>query len=216
MKTIKVLIADDHAIVRKGIGFILGQEWDIEVVGEAEDGREAISLTQEIKPDIVLMDISMPRLNGLEATRRIKKALPEIKVIVLSMYNDEEYVFKILKAGSSGYVLKQSAPRELITAIHEVYKGNSFLSPPISSKLIEKWMQNEETAANGDLYDTLSDREKEVLQLIAEGLTNREMSRELNLSVKTIETHRSTLMRKLNISHTAGLTRYAIIKGIIE
>ena len=213
MKTIKVLVADDHALVRKGIEAILNQEPDIEVVGEATDGRQAVSLTQKVKPDIVLMDISMPKLNGLEATRQIKHNLPGIKVIVFTMYTDEEYIFNMFKAGSSGYVLKQSVPTELISAIREVSKGNSYLSPLISTKVIEHYIHSREDA---DGYETLTHREKEVLQLIAEGLTNREISEELNLSIKTIGTHRTNLMRKLSINNIAGLTRYAIRKGVIE
>jgi two-component system response regulator NreC len=212
---IRVLLAEDHTIVRKGLRSLLDGEAGIEVIGEAEDGREAIEKVQQLRPDVVLMDITMPGLNGLEATRQIKKRFPEVKVVVLTVHANEEYIFQILRAGASGYLVKQAAPTELLSAIQAAYRGESFLSPSISKKVIEEYIQQAEATAEQDSYDQVTNRQREVLQLIAEGHSNREIAELLHISVKTVETHRANLMDKLDIHSTAELTQYAIRKGVI-
>jgi two-component system response regulator NreC len=212
---IRVLLAEDHTIVRKGLRSLLEGEADIEVIGEAKDGRKAVQMTQQLQPDVVLMDISMPGLSGLEATRQIKRRVPEVKVLVLTRHADEEYVFQILRAGASGYVVKKAAPAELVAAIHAVYRGDSFLSPAISRTVIEEYVRQAEAMVK-DSYDQLTDREREVLQLIAEGHSSREIGELLHISEKTVRTHRANLMDKLDIHSTAELTQYAIRKGVIS
>jgi len=213
---VRVLLAEDHTIVRKGLCSLLDGEAGIEVIGEAEDGRQAIKKVEQLLPDVVLMDIAMPGLNGLEATRQIKKRFPEVKVLILTMHANEEYIFQILRAGASGYVVKQAAPSELVSAIQAAYRGESFLSPSISRKVIEEYIRQAEATAEKDSYDQLTNREREVLQLIAEGHPNREIAEMLHISVKTVETHRAHLMDKLDIHSTAELTQYAIRKGVIR
>ncbi len=216
MMKIRVLLAEDHTIVRKGLLSLLEAEEDIQVAGEAEDGRQAVSLVKKIHPDVVLMDISMPKLNGLEATRQIKKILPDVKVLILTVHTDEEYVYQILKAGASGYLVKQAAVEELIIAIKSVYKGDFFLSPSISKTVIEEYIQKAKTSGEEDRFAFLTGREREVLQLIAEGHSNKEIAYLLNISVKTVEAHRANLMAKLDIHTTAELTQYSIRKGLIS
>ena len=216
MNKIRVLLAEDHTIVRKGLRSLLDGEAGIEVIGEAEDGREAVEKVQQLLPDVVLMDIAMPGLNGLEATRQIKKRFPEVQVLILTMHANEEYIFQILRAGASGYVVKQAAPTELISAIRAAYRGDSFLSPSISRTVIQEYIRQAEAMAEKDSYDQLTTREREVLQLIAEGHSNREIAELLHISVKTVETHRANLMDKLDIHSTAELTQYAMRKGVIE
>jgi two-component system response regulator NreC len=215
MSKIRVLLAEDHTIVRKGLRSLLDGDTGIEVIEEAEDGREAFEKVQRSLPDVVLMDISMPALNGLEATRQIKKQFPEVKVLILTMHATEEYIFQILRAGASGYVLKQGTPTELVAAIQAVHRGESFLSPSISRKIIEEYIRQAEATAEKDSYDRLTNREREILQLIAEGHSTREIAELLHISVKTVETHRTHLMYKLDIYSTARLTQYAIRKGVI-
>ena len=214
MNKIRVLLAEDHTIVRQGIRSLLDEEAGIEVIGEAEDGREAIRMTQQLLPDVVLMDITMPGLNGLEATRQIKALFPETKVLVLTMHADEEYVYQILRAGASGYVVKKAAVTELVLAIQAVYRGDSFLSPSISRKVIEEYIRKAE-AMTVNRYDRLTDREREVLQLIAEGHSSQEIAELLHITEGTVRSHRASLMDKLDIHSTAELTRYAIRKGVI-
>jgi len=214
MKKIRVLLAEDHTIVRKGLRSLLDEEVGIEVIGEAEDGREAVKKAEQLLPDVVLMDISMPTLNGLEATRQIKKRLPEVKVVILTMHADEEYIFQVLQAGASGYVVKKAAVRELVSAVQAVYRGDSFLSPSISSKVIEEYIRKAKAVAK-DSYDRLTDREREVLQLIAEGHSSQEVAESLHITEGTVRSHRASLMDKLDIHSAAGLTRYAIRKGVI-
>ena len=216
MNKIRVLLAEDHTIVRKGLRSLLDGEAGVKVIGEAEDGREAVEKVGQLLPDVVLMDITMPSLNGLEATRQIKKRFPEVKVVILTMHANEEYIFQILRAGASGYLVKQAAPTELLSAIQAAYQGESFLSPSISRKVIEEYIQQAEATAEKDSYDQLTDREREVLQLIAEGHPNREIAELLHISVKTVETHRANLIDKLDIHSTAELTQYAIRKGVIS
>jgi two-component system response regulator NreC len=175
-----------------------------------------VEKVQQLLPDVVVMDITMPALSGLEATRQIKKRFPEVKVLILTMHATEEYVFQILRAGASGYVVKQAAPAELISAIRAVCRGESFLSPAISRKVVEEYIRQAEAIEGKDSYDRLTDREREVLQLVAEGHSNQEIAGLLHISVKTVETHRTNLMAKLDIHSTAELTRYAIRKGVIS
>lgn len=216
MPKIKVLLAEDHTIVRKGITSLLAAEADIEVVGEAEDGQEAVEKTEQLGPDVVLMDNTMPVLNGLEATRQIKKRFPEIKVLVLTMHTTEEYIQQFLQAGASGYLIKKTAPKELVTAIHAVYRGDSYLSPAVSNVIIEGYLHQAATTTSEDSYEKLTDRERQVLQMITEGVSNREIAERLHLSVKTVNNHRMNLMDKLNIHNTAKLVKYAIRKGVIS
>jgi two-component system response regulator NreC len=216
MREIKVLLADDHTIVRKGLRSLLDAEDDMVVIGEADDGKQAIELVEQKKPEIVVMDIGMPVLNGLEATRRILKKHPGTKVLILTMHTNEEYVFEILRAGASGYIVKKAAPTELVTAIRSVDKGDSFLSPAISRKVIDEYLERAGEEKREDPFDLLTDREREVLQLIAEGSSTREIAGKLFISPKTVETHRTHLMEKLDLHGTADLTRYAIRKGIVD
>jgi DNA-binding NarL/FixJ family response regulator len=216
MNAIRVILAEDHTIVRKGLRSLLEGEEDIEVIGEAGDGKEAITLVEQKKPDIVVMDIGMPELNGLEATRRIKKKFPETKVLILTMHTNEEYVFEILQAGASGYIVKKAAPTELVSALRAVKRGESFLSPSISKKVIDEYLQRAGEAKRRGAFELLTDREREVLQLIAEGNSTRGIAGRLFISTKTVETHRSNLMEKLDLHGTADLTRYAIRMGIVD
>src|SRR6266404_1786675 len=217
MEKIKVLIADDHTVVRQGLKALLEAEPDITIVGEAENGRQALRLALKLLPDVVVIDVAMPQLNGLEATRQIIKEIPGIRVLVLSSYSDDEYVRQVTEAGAAGYLLKQTAAADLIRAIREARRGNAFFSPAISKRLMEHYR---ETLVRGvpvrKRSDILTTREAEVLQLIAEGKANKQIAAELNVSVKTVEKHRQQLMNKLNIHDIAGLTRYAIAKGVIE
>lgn len=212
---ISVLLAEDHTIVRKGLRSLLDAEDDIWVIGEAEDGREAVEKTRKLRPDIVVMDITMPGLNGLEATRQIKQRFPHVQVVVLTMHTAEEYIFRILRAGASAYVVKRAAPSELVSAVRAACRGESFLSPSVSKTVIEEYLQKADAFAGENSYEKLTPREREVLQLIAEGHSNREIAELLCLSVKTVQSHRANLMRKLDIHSTAELTQYAIRKGII-
>jgi DNA-binding NarL/FixJ family response regulator len=217
MQKITVLIADDHTIVRRGLRSLLQTENDIEVVGEAETGRQAVQLAMALKPDVVLMDIAMPMLSGLEATRQITRQAPFSRVLILSSYNDDEYVHEVTEAGGAGYLLKQADFTDVVRAIREAKKGNAFFSPAISRRLTERYR---ETVVGGVLVkkrtDLLTSRELEVLQLIAEGESNKQIAAELGISVKTVERHRQRLMDKLAIHDVAGLTRYAISRGLVE
>lgn len=214
-KVLSVLIVDDHTILRQGLRAILESHDGFRVAGEAENGREAVRKATELKPDIVLMDIAMPVLNGLEATRQIKKLLPETKVLALTMYYDEEYVFQILKAGASGYLVKETAAGELMQAMRSVYGGTPFFSPVISRKIMESYLREDSEKGAPSEAVKLTSREKEVLQLIAEGYTNNEIAGLMGISVKTVETHRAHIMSKLDIHDVAGLIKYAIKKGIV-
>jgi two-component system response regulator NreC len=216
MTKIRVLLAEDHTIVRKGIRSLLDDQANIEVVGEAEDGREAIEKVEELSPDIILMDNTMPILNGLEATRQIKKRFPEVKILILTMHTNEEYIFQFLRAGASGYLVKQTAPTELVSAIEAVSRGDSFLSPPISRTIIDEFVRQAEATGKWDSYDSLTDREREVLQLLAEGFSSKETADHLHISVKTVGVHKINLMHKLNLHSQSELTKYAIRKGIIS
>jgi len=216
MSKIRVLLAEDHTIVRKGLRSLLDEQHDIEVVGEAEDGRDAVAQAETLLPDVVVMDHTMPLLNGLEATRQICKTLPDIRVLILTMHTNEEYVFQFLQAGASGYLVKQTAPTDLIAALRVVHAGDSFLSPGISKTVIEQYVRSGESAGRGASENQLTEREREVLQLIAEGFTNQEIGQQLQISVKTVRVHRLNLMQKLDLHNLADLTKYAIRTGIIS
>lgn len=214
MSAIRVLLVEDHTIVRKGIRALLDAVSDIEVVEEAENGREAVEKVGQLLPDVVLMDNTMLILNGLEATRRIKKQFPEIMVLILTMHTDEEYIFQFLQAGASGYLIKKTAPKELVSAIKAVYRGDSFLSPSISRKVIDEYLRHMRASKKPDSDGQLTNREREVLQLIVEGYSTKEIAQQLHLSVKTVGNHRTNLMEKLDIHHVSTLTKYAIRQGI--
>jgi DNA-binding NarL/FixJ family response regulator len=217
METISVLLADDHVVVRQGLRALLMAEEDIRIVGEADNGRQAVQLAKKLLPDVVVMDIAMPVLNGLEATRQITRALPSMKVLVLSSYSDDEYVQQLTEAGAAGYLIKQTAATDLLKAIREAHKGNAYFSPSIAKRLRD---QCREAFVSGQPVrrrtDYLTTREAEVLQLIAEGRANKQIAAELSISIKTVEKHRQQVMNKLGIHDVAGLTRHAIAKGIIE
>jgi two-component system response regulator NreC len=215
MNTIKVLLVDDHTILREGLRAVLENEPDLYVVGEAEDGLEAVKAASVLNPDVVLMDVAMPRLNGIEATHQIHHLNPCIKILILSMHDDEEYIRLALAAGAMGYLLKDSDTQELMSAIRAVHKGDSVLSPAITRLVVEDYLRW------GDLQpkltsDGLSRRERQVLQLIAEGHTNKQISEILCLSIKTIQTHRANMMTKLDLHDRSDLIKYAIRKKIIE
>jgi DNA-binding NarL/FixJ family response regulator len=212
---IRILIADDHTLLRNGICALLEDELDLAIVGEASDGREAVRLAHQLKPNVVLMDIAMPLLNGLEATRQIKHEHPEINVLVLTMYDNEEYFREMLEVGASGYIIKRAAATELVSAIRAVYHGEAVLSPAITRLLLEDYL-NHDTRRDRDDPNALSAREREVLQLIAEGKTSREIAEILSLAVKTVQSHRTNLMQKLDLHDRGELIKYAIQKKIIE
>ncbi len=217
MKPITVLLAEDHRIVREGFRSLLKRETDIEVVGEAETGRQAVQLTRKLHPAVVVMDIAMPLLNGLEATRQIRKDFPETKVLILSAHSDDIYVEQMAGLGAAGFLLKQTSSHVLATAIREVQKGNTFFSSDISQPIDHRDPKPPDAGGNFKKKSNhLSPREREVLQLIAEGKPNKLVAAELGVSFKTVDKHRQHLMSKLNIHDIAGLTRYAIAEGIIE
>ena len=216
MKKIRLLIAEDHTIVRQGLSALLRSEPDIEVIGEASDGLEAVETANRLIPDIVLMDVGMRNLNGLDATRKIKKLFPQMKVLVLTMYDNEECIFQILKAGASGYLIKDSAMTDLVSAIRAVHQGDSYLSPSISKKVIEEYIRRAELGEKKSVDDLLSDREREVLQLIAEGHSIPHIASSLCISKKTVEAHKTHIMEKLNIHDKVGLIKYAIRMGMTK
>ena len=208
---IKILLADDHTIVRQGLKLILSSHADLQVIGEAANGREVLELAEKLKPDVVLMDVAMPELNGIEATRRLASVSPRTKVLVLSMHKEAVYVREILKAGARGYILKDAIDTELISAIQSVARGDGYISPAISGTLLSDYRQNITNP-----LDLLSSREREVLQLIAEGKTNKEVATGLNLSVYTVDSHRGKIMEKLNLHSTGELVRFAMKQGLVD
>jgi DNA-binding NarL/FixJ family response regulator len=217
MKPITVLLVEDHNMVREGFRLLLQHERDIKVVGEAETGRQAVDLVRTLRPAIVVMDIAMPLLNGLEATRQIRKAFPGTKVLILSAHSDDAYVEHMTGLGVAGFLLKQNSSHELVTAIREVHKGNRFFSPSIAKRFQQRESKSLDRISHSrKKTNRLSSREMEVLQRIAEGQPNKQVAAELGISLKTVEKHRQNLMSKLDIHDTAGLTRYAISTGIIE
>jgi DNA-binding NarL/FixJ family response regulator len=228
---IRVLLVDDHAILREGVHALLSREQDIEVVGEAEDGQQALDQIEDVRPDVVIMDIVMPRMNGLEATRLLKQRHPEVRTLILSMYDDQEYVVQIIQAGAAGYVLKRVVTDDLVRAIREVHAGGSFLYPPIAATLIGDYLRVTASQAaadggaargagapesqGGPAREPLSAREREVLGLIAEGFSNVEIAEQLGLSRKTVDTHRAHAMRKLDLHDVTEVVKYALRTGLI-
>jgi DNA-binding NarL/FixJ family response regulator len=213
---IRVLLADDHAIVRQGVKLILAGEPDIDVIAEAENGVQAVELARQLKPDVAVLDISMPRINGIEATRQIKAALPETAVLALTMHADDAYVFQLLKAGGSGYVLKNAAATDLVQAVRAARRGEAFLYPSVARAVVADYLKRLEAGEGRETYDGLTEREKEILTLVAEGATNQEIAERLYISIKTVQTHRAHIMEKLNLHDRAMLVRYAVRKGLIE
>jgi len=216
MDTIRVLLADDHVVMRNGLRLLLERQPDLEVVAEAADGREAVDMTLLHRPDVVVMDVAMPRLNGVEATRQIVSRLPATSVVILSMHSDESYVLRSLKAGAKAYLLKDSAESDLISAIAAVTAGKSFFSPGVSKILKEDYVFQLTKLGAEDSYELLTAREREVLQLAAEGKSNKEIAALFNLSLYTVETHRTHVLQKLNIHSVPELVLYAVRKGIIS
>ena len=216
MKRIRVLIADDHALLRDGIRALLSIYDDIEVVGEAEDGLEAIEKAGELNPDVVLMDIAMPRLGGLEATLELRQRRYPTKVLVLTQYDNKGYIFTMLNAGAAGYILKKAAGTELVSAIRAVHSGESFLHPAVAKAVVDRYVAERAGEGPESLYEQLSDREKEVLKLLAEGRSNREIAELLSLSAKTVMAHRANIMEKLDIHNRTELVKFAIRVGLVD
>ena len=216
MRKIRVLLADDHQLMRSGVRLMLEREPDVSVVGEANDGREAVALAKSLKPDVVVMDIGMPNLNGIEAAHQMTGESPGLAIVMLSMHSDESYVLRALKAGARGYLLKDSAEADLSKAVHVVAGGKSFFSPAVSKVLLDDYVRKLKRTGTDDPYDLLTPREREILQLIAEGKSNKDIANLLNLSVYTVESHRANLMEKLNLRGMAELILYAVRKGIIS
>ncbi len=216
MQPIRILLADDHNVLREGMRLLLERQPGFEVVGEASDGRETISLVEDQHPDVVIMDIAMPNLNGIEATRRITERSPRVGVVILSMHHDESYVIRSLKAGARAYLLKDALKTELVAAIQAVAQGRSFFSPKVSQILQEDYIQALGRKGGDDSFDLLTGREHEILQLIAEGKTNKEVANLLHLSLHTVDTHRTHILQKLNLHSVPELILYAVRKGIIS
>jgi len=216
MGKIKVLLADDHQIFREGIRLLLEKTSDIEVVGEADNGKEAVAKTGQLLPDVVLMDITMPELNGLEATRQIKEAHPQVKVLILTMHETDQYLAEMLEVGASGYVVKTTSSRDLLAAIRAVHQGDVYLYPSIARMLVGDYLQRVKSGEEKTSYDGLTPREREILRYIAEDRQNREIAQMLGISVRTVQTHRTNLMEKLGAHDRTQLVKYAIQKGIIK
>ncbi|WP_040549528.1 response regulator [Pedosphaera parvula] len=215
-KTIKVLLADDHPVVRKGLGSCLNNLEHIEIVGEAVDGQETVSKVRELSPEIVLMDLDMPTMSGLEATKIIRREFPLVKVLILSIHTNKDYVLQIIKSGAQGYVLKDAPLTELVRAIESVHGGGAFFSPDISQIMLDQYLAEATNGEESGNSKKLTNRETEVLSMIAEGQSNKEMASRMGVGVRTVETHRERVMNKLDIHNVAGLTKYAIAHGIIK
>jgi len=213
---IRIILADDHAVMRRGLRLVLEQQEDFEVVGEASDGREAVNLAETVKPDIAVLDITMPNLNGIEAAHQIGARQPGVSTIVLSMHADESFVLRALKAGARGYLLKESAESDLINAVRLVSEGKSFFSPIVSRMLVEDYVRQLQDRDIEDSYELLTPREREILQLVAEAKSNKEIAGMLNVSLYTVETHRSNILEKLNLHSVPELILYAVRKGVIS
>jgi len=216
MGHLRIVLAEDHTILREGLRALLSSDPNFEIIGEAPDGREAVRCVEKLEPDLLLMDLSMPRMSGMEAIREIKKRYPEIKIIALTVHKTEEYLLTTLQAGADGYVLKDATHEELVLAIHNVMSGKSYLSPGVSEKVIEGYLEGKDSNQALSSWETLSQREREVLKLIAEGYKNKEIAEDLCISLKTVEKHRANLMKKLDLHNAAALTVYAVQKGLVN
>jgi DNA-binding NarL/FixJ family response regulator len=215
MKKITVFLSDDHIVFREGLRLLLEATDDIEVIGEADNGHRAVGETKRLQPDIVLMDIAMPQLNGVEATRRIAREVPSVKVLILSSYHDDQHVQLAIEAGAAGYIMKETASADLLRAIRETSRGNAFFSPPIARRLLRRW-QNRDPLSTSTAPPILTSRQTEVVQLIAEGYSSKQIAGLLSVSIKTVEKHRQALMDKLDINEIASLTRYAVSAGVVD
>ena len=215
-KNVRIVLADDHTILREGLRALLSADPDFEIIGEAGDGREAVRCVDKLGPDLLLMDLSMPRMSGMDAISEIKKRYPETKIIALTVHKTEEYLLSTLQAGVDGYVLKDATHDELVMAIHNVMAGKRYLSPGISEKVIEGYLDGKEDSQAASSWQKLSQREREVLKLIAEGYKNKEIAEDLCISLKTVEKHRANLMKKLDLHNAAALTVYAVEKGLLS
>ena len=213
---VRIVLADDHTILREGLRALLSADPDFEIIGEAGDGREAVRCVEKLGPDLLLMDLSMPRMSGMDAISEIKKRYPETKIIALTVHKTEEYLLSTLQAGVDGYVLKDATHDELVMAIHNVMAGKRYLSPGISEKVIEGYLDGKEDSLAASSWQKLSQREREVLKLIAEGYKNKEIAEDLCISLKTVEKHRANLMKKLDLHNAAALTVYAVEKGLVS
>lgn len=216
MENLRIVLAEDHTILREGLRALLSADPDFEIIGEAQDGREAVRCVEKLEPDLLLMDLSMPRMSGMDAIREIKKRYPEIKIIALTVHKTEEYLLNTLQAGADGYVLKDATHDELVLAIKNVMGGKSYLSPGVSEKVIEGYLEGRESNRSMSPWERLSQREREVLKLIAEGYKNKEIAEDLCISLKTVEKHRANLMKKLDLHNAAALTVYAVQKGLVN
>lgn len=213
---IRIVLADDHVVMRNGLKLLLERQPNFEVAGEAANGREAVEICEELKPDVLVVDIAMPNLNGIEAARQIAAKLPQTAIVILSMHSDESYVLRALKAGARAYLLKDSAEADLINAIRAVSEGKAFFSPAISKMLVDDYVRRLEQRGVDDSYELLTTREREILQLLAEGKSNKEVAAMLNLSLYTVETHRGNILQKLNLHSVPELILYAVRKGVIS
>ena len=216
METLRVLIADDHAVVRAGIRLLLDSQEGIEVVGEAKDGADAVAKTRELAPDVVLMDVAMPGLSGLEATREIRQTNPDTRVLMLTMHDDEEYFFQAVSLGASGYILKEATPEEVVSAIRIVSRGGVAFHPSLGRKLLDDYLHRVQAGEESESYSLLTEREREILGLTAEGSSAREIGEKLALSPRTVERHRANLMEKLNLHNRSEVVKYAIRKGMVS
>jgi two-component system, NarL family, response regulator NreC len=214
--SIKIMLVDDHEIVRAGLRLLIQAQGDMEIVGEAENGQQAIELCHKASPDVVVMDITLPGPSGLEVTRQIKQQYPDINVLALTIHEGEQYFFEMLNAGASGYVPKRAAPTDLVAAIRAVYSGEVYLHPSVAKTLVNDYIQRVQMGWERASYDGLTEREQQVLKMIAEGLMNKEIAERLSISVRTVERHRENIMSKLNLHTRAELVRYAVDKGLIE
>jgi two-component system, NarL family, response regulator NreC len=216
MSKTRILLADDHSVIRAGLKLLLEKQNDFEVVGEADDGREAVALAGSLRPDVVVIDVAMPNLNGIEATRQIVAQNPGVSIVILSMHSDESYVMRALKGGAKAYILKDSAEADLIRAVRSVKEGKSFFSPAVSRMLLEDYVRQMQQLGAEDSFELLTGREREILQLIAEGNANKDIARLLGLSLYTVETHRANILQKLGLHSVPELILYAVRKGIIS
>ena len=215
-ESIKILVADDHTIVRQGLARLLEEQPDLKIVGEATNGRKAVDLAKELKPDIVIMDIAMPRMNGIEAAKRIRKHLPKTKILILSMYSHEHYIQELLETGVSGYLLKDSSGRDIINAIHAAMNDETYLSPSISKVLVDSYLSPQKAFSKAERYKQLTNREREVFQLIAEGHSTRQIADILCVSISTVKSHRANIMEKLEIDSPVKLVHFAIQLGLVD